>query len=225
MFWKRFFHEVPKLPLSALIFYLTIFVLWNLNIIPEPKGILAFLENLYDSYGLIGLFIASFLEGIVYLGLYFPGSFIIAIAVFFTDGSFLSLLSIALIVALSLTLTSIINYVLGRYVLYKEFKHKVHNRKITSKGIFFSILHPNILAFYFFNSGIEKQSPLRIALVPVLMIPYGLAFAFFLHLLKEPARRALESPYIMIILIISWIILAFFFEHKRQFRKYKEIVP
>jgi len=63
-------YKIPWLPLSALIFYLTAVVLWTINLIPPPTEIFIFLENLYNDYGLIGLFIASFLEGIVYLGLY-----------------------------------------------------------------------------------------------------------------------------------------------------------
>lgn len=222
--FKKFFKEIPRLPLSALIFYIFLLVLWTVNIIPEPKGILEFLESLYNSYGFIGLFIASFLEGIVYLGLYFPGSFIIALSVLLSDGKFISLLTISLIVALALTLTSIINYILGKYVFYKEFRHKTEHKKVASKGLFFSILHPNLLAFYYFNSGIEKQSPLRIALVPILMIPYGLLFAYFLYLLKGAFRKAIEIPYVMLVLILIWIILAFIFEHRRQLRKYKEML-
>ena len=191
MLFKRFFKEIPKIPLSALIFYLALFVLWTINVIPEPKGILEFLESLYNSYGLGGLFIASFLEGIVYLGLYFPGSFIIALAVFLSDGKFISLFIITILVTLALIVTSIINYLLGRYVLFKEFNHKsFHHNKLASKGLIFSILHPNILAFYFFNQGIEKQNPLKLIFVPILMIPYGLLFAYFLYVLKDPARKA-----------------------------------
>lgn len=223
--FKKFFHEIPRLPLSALIFYLTLFVLWTVNIIPEPKDILEFLESLYNSYGFIGLFIASFLEGVVYLGLYFPGSFIIALSVFLSDGKFTSLLTISLIVALALTFTSLINYILGKYVFYKEFRHKTEHKKVASKGIFFAILHPNLLAFYYFNSGIEKQSSLRIALAPILMIPYGLLFAYLLYLLKGVFRKAIEIPYVMLVLIFIWIAIAFIFEHRRQFKKYKEIIP
>ena len=79
------FKNIPKLPLTALIFYLVVFLLWNIKLIPPPIEVLSFLENLVDTYGFIGLAMASFLEGIVYLGLYFPGSVIIAITVIFSD--------------------------------------------------------------------------------------------------------------------------------------------
>src|SRR3989338_8084453 len=114
---KQFFRKIPKLPLSALIFYVSVVILWKFGYIPSPSNILIFLESLYNSYGLSGLFIASFLEGIVYFGLYFPGSFIVALAVILSDGSFISLFLISLIVAFALSVTAIINYTLGNKIL------------------------------------------------------------------------------------------------------------
>ena len=208
---KDFFNKIPILPISALIFYLGVLILWLLNIIPSPSEIVLFLENLYNSYGLVGLFIASFLEGIVYLGLYFPGSFIIALAVFLSNGSFFSLISISLVVALALTLTSLINYILGRYITPKiQKKNEILKKyKKTPKGLFYSMLHPNILAFYFFNSGIKKQNPWKIVLVPVGMIPYGLFLAYILFIFKTPLKQAIESPLIMITYLLIWFIIAF----------------
>jgi len=216
----KFLKKIPLLPLSALIFYITAFILWSVNIIPPPTEIFLFLENLYATYGLVGLFIASFLEGIVYLGLYFPGSFIIALAVFLSDGTFISLISISIVVALALTLTSLINYVLGRHIVSRKTKkHEIHKTNVASKGLFLSMLHPNSLAFYFFNTGIEKQSLIRILFVPIIMIPYGLLFAYALFFLKSPLRKAVENPYVMITAILIWFAVAFILEHKRKMRK------
>lgn len=212
---------MPLLPLSALIFYITAFILWTINIIPPPNEIFLFLENLYTSYGLTGLFIASFLEGIVYLGLYFPGSFIVALAVFLSDGTFISLISISTVVAFALTITALINYVLGRHIISKRTKKDEHFKKskITSKGFFLSILHPNSLAFYFFNEGIEKQNPVKILFVPPIMIPYGLLFAYLLFFLKSPLRIAVENPFVMITAILIWFVIAFILDYKRKMRK------
>ncbi len=202
--FKQIFQKIPKLPLSALIFYISIIILWKFGYIPSPSNILLFLENLYQSYGLTGLFISSFLEGIVYLGLYFPGSFIVALAVILSDGTFKSLLSISLVVAIALTITSIINYTLGKKILANKFNKELllEKRPIFSKGLLISMLHPNALAFYFFNSGIKKQNFLKVLLVPLIMIPYGLALGYFFYSIKESLKTAIENPYIMISIIL-----------------------
>lgn len=57
---KQIFQNIPKLPLSALIFYVGVVILSEFGYIPSPNSVLLFLENLYNSYGLIGLFLASF---------------------------------------------------------------------------------------------------------------------------------------------------------------------
>ena len=217
---KQFFQKIPKLPLSALIFYVSMLVLWKFGYIPSPSNILLFLENLYTSYGLTGLFIASFLEGIVYFGLYFPGSFIVALAVILSDGTFKSLFSISLVVATALALTSLINYTLGRRILANRLNKELlaESKPLFSKGFFVSFLHPNVLAFYFFNSGIKKQNFLKVLLVPLIMIPWGLTLGYLFYAIKEPLRNAIESPYIMISLILLWILFAFFLENRNKKR-------
>jgi len=215
---KEIFKKIPKLPLSALIFYVSILILWKLGFIPSPNNSLTFLENLYNSYGLLGLFIASFLEGIVYLGLYFPGSFIIALAVILSNGSFVSLLLISLVVAFALTITAVINYYLGKKIISNKLNKDLffQEKKVLSKGLFISMLHPNALAFYFFNSGIKKKNFMKILFVPVIMIPYGLAIGYFLYFIKEPLKGAIESPYVMITALFIWILLAFIIGHRNK---------
>jgi len=213
--------QIPWLPISALIFYLIAFLLWTINIIPPPTDIFLFLEMLYESYGLIGLFIATFLEGIVYLGLYFPGSFIILLSVFLSDGSFTSLFSISLVVAIALTITSIINYWLGKHIVFKKLEKEdtlVNLRKPT-RGFLASTLHPNLLAFYFFDSGIKKQSSLRIFYVPFLMVLVGLFYAYLVYPLRIVLRAQIEKPYIMLTLIFFWFTMAFIFENKRKLKR------
>lgn len=211
--------KIPILPLSALIFYFVALILLNLGIIPDPPAILAFLERLYESYGLFGLFIASFLEGIVYFGLYFAGSFIVALAIMLSDGSFQSFLAISLVVATALTITSIINYVIGRSISARRRKTEIKpDKKILSKGLLFSMIHPNTLAFYFFNSGIQKHNALKVLLVPLIMIPYGFALANLIYLFKDSLRRAVENPHVLLSLILLWIIIAFLLENRNQTR-------
>lgn len=215
---KQIFTKIPKLPFSALIFYLSILLLWKGGYIPHPANVLIFLENLYTSYGLAGLFIASFLEGIVYFGLYFPGSFIVALAVILSDGTFASLFMISLVVAIALTITSTINFVLGRKIAGRQIKKEflTKEKQVLSKGLFISMLHPNVLAFYFFDSGIKKQNLAKIFAVPFIMIPYGLLLGYLFYSIKEPLKRAIESPYIMISVILVWIIISFLVEAKKR---------
>ncbi|MAG02773.1 hypothetical protein CMI42_05530 [Candidatus Pacearchaeota archaeon] len=212
-------YRIPWLPISALLFYLGAIFLWQIHLIPPPHEIISFLENLYRGYGLLGLSIATFLEGIVYLGLYFPGSFVIALSVFLSDGSFISLLSISITVAFTLTFTSLINYWLGKHVRFKHLNEEdllFDPKQPSNKGLFFSCWHPNLLAFYFFDAGIEKKSFKKILYVPFFMIPIGLFSAYLLYSLKAFLIPQIEKFYIMIALLVIWFIIAFLFTNKRK---------
>lgn len=211
----KLINKIPKIPLSALIFYCSALLLWQLEFIPSPYYIVVLLENLYADYGLIGLFIASFLEGIVYLGLYFPGSFIVALAVILSDGSFKSLLSISFIVALALTISSVINYNLGKGLFKAKIKKKLVNKSknVVSKSFLSSFLHPNILAFYFFNEGLKNHNPLKLFVVPLIMLPYGLILGYLFYSIKDPLKSSIDNPYIMISTIMIWLILAIFIQN------------
>lgn len=212
-------YRIPILPLSALLFYIATIILWKLKVIPEPKEILAFLAVLYGKYGYAGLILATFLESIVYLGLYFPGSLIIALAVFLSTGSLLELLIISVIVAMTLTVTAVINYFLGRYISLRNFWEKkefMKESETLSKGLFVSMLHPNLLAFYFFNAGLERRSFKKIIYVPVFMVPYGFLFAIFLSKFSKVAKEGLENPKALLVLILIWILASFIFEHRRR---------
>lgn len=215
---KKIWKAIPKLPLTALGFYFIAFILWNSNLIPPPSEIVTILKSLYNNYGLAGLFIATMLEGIVYLGLYFPGSFIIALAVFFSDGKFTSLATISLVVAFTLTITAIINYWLGRHISFKENEEIIKHKKVT-KGLFASMLHPNLLAFYFFKEGLERGNLWKAFFIPIIMFPYGLLFAYFLYAFSTAAKQRLESPLFLFSLIMIWLVVAFIFEHKRKIKK------
>jgi len=212
-------YKIPWIPISALIFYCAVLVLWSFNLIPPPSEVVSFLENLYNNYGLIGLSIATFLEGIVYLGLYFPGSFIILLSVILSDGTLISLFNISFVVALTLTVTSIINYWLGRYFVFKnpdKFDPLFSKKNI--RGLLYSSIHPNLLAFYFFNEGINKKSPKKLIYVPFLMLFVGLCYSFLVYSFKLIVKNQIEKPQTMIILILIWFSVVFIYENKRKLK-------
>ena len=213
---KKFGENIPLLPLSAIAFYLIVLILISLKVIPSSTEIVILLENLYKNYGLISLFVGAFFEGLVYIGLYFAGSFIIFFIILFSDGKFISLLNISLIITSALTLTSLINYALGRYIFSKQLREskEIEKKKRISNGLILSAIHPNFLAFYFFNLGLKKKGIWNIIFVPIIMIPYGLFLAFLITSLKSILRGSAENPYILITALLIWFVIAFMLKNK-----------
>jgi membrane protein DedA with SNARE-associated domain len=215
---KRYWKKIPKLPFSALLFYLTVVVLWNLRIIPSPSEIVLYLEQLYLRYGYLGLFIATFFESIAYLGLYIPGSFIIALTVFFSDKTFPTLLTITVIVTVTLTITAVINYLIGRFIATdtKVDIKKLEKAEFINTGLFVSMLHPNLLSFYFFNAGLEQHNFKKIIIVPIFILPYGYLIAYLLARFSVAVKQRLESPSFLFSLILLWLVIAFVVNHRKK---------
>lgn len=202
-----------RLPLSALGFYIFLLFLMYLEIIPSLVDILLFLRTVYDTFGLPGLFVGSFLEGIAYLGLYFPGSLIIIVAAAFSDGTFFSFVKISFVVTLAISLASIINYYFGKYsVLNKFLKPSLvvkEKKKALNHNFLMTFFHPNLLAFYVYTLGARKESILRLLFIPPIMFVWGILLAWFFYTVRDSVLNLAEKPFTMIILLLSWFIVAF----------------
>ena len=224
--------HIPFFPLSVLIFYIAIISLWHFNTIPTPIEIMAILEKLYHQFGLLGLLFVSLIEGLAYIGLYFPGNSIIALFFIFSDGKFLSVFLMILIVTFALTLSSIINYWMGRLFFTNKAQNDLFKKtKKIEKSIFFSVLHPDLLAFYFFYRGTKKKDFWKILYVPLALIPYGFVFAFAISIFSSFIKDYLiGNPLITLTAISLWFVLAFIYRHKENFlrginRIYKHLFP
>ena len=218
MKFKDFWEVIPIFPLTALLFYITIVILWNIGVIPPPRELVPILEGWYNDFGLIGVFITSFLEGLAYIGLYIPGTTILFLAVIFSDGSFLSLLFISLVITLSLTIVSIVNYFMGMYFGNKRKKElKKHG---VEKSLFLSVIHPNLLAFYFFNRGLKKKEFWKVFLIPLILVPYALIIAYIISLSSDFFKEnVVGNPLVFLSALVLWFLVALVLENREYFGK------
>lgn len=214
---KEILRHIPFLPLSAVLFVIAIFILSSTGIIPSTSEILILLGEIYKKFGILGVFIASFLEGIVYLGLYFPGSMIIVMSLFVSGGSLIEYFKIALTVGLAFTLTATINYSLGFSLSKKKQPEK------TGKFLFFSLLHPHFISFYFFNEGLLKNKPFKIIIVPFFIVAYIFILASILYPIGGLATKTLGDPINLILLMFTWFLAALVLNIKKEITTQKEI--
>lgn len=205
---------IPKLPVSALIFYLVIFLLWKVNIIPSPGNIFNWLEGLFQTHGLTILFFSTLLEGLVYVGLYFPGSTIILLSVILSDGRPITLLTISIIVAIGLTITSVVNYVIGKF--FSKANISIQASNLISRNLLLAALHPDSLAFYFFKLGSERKPLKELLGVPLVMTVYGVLLAYIFYTFKTQVRLAIETPNIVIGILLMWLFIALAIENKSK---------
>jgi len=199
----------PWFPITSLIFFLTMYLLSSLGLIISPEELLGSYENFYLIYGLLGLSLIVFLEGIVYLGIYSPGSSILVFSVITSQALPLPFFLISLTTGLVLTLTSLINYALGKLIGegHTIIKQSFYDSKLSKRGLFWSCLHPNILAFYFFNEGMGRKSLSKLWKVPLIATSVGFFYTLVFYLLSSLIGYRLERFPIMLLILLIWLIL------------------
>lgn len=93
--------------------------IWHVFGLPGFDEVISYAKVLYEIHGYWLVFVASLMEGTLLLNWYLPGSVVIITGTVFAIEGGQSVLTTALLVCLGLFITSIINYLLGRYGWYK----------------------------------------------------------------------------------------------------------
>lgn len=199
---------------------LTVFgLLWKPLGLPNSVELAEIAEKLFAQYGIIILFIGAFIEGIFMVNLYFPGSFVILLAILVSDRSVEALSLIALVVWIGFALSAALNYYLGRYGFYKVLLYLGSPKVITrmrswldKKGklaVLLAAIHPNFLAISLVCMGIAREGlvkSMQLALggllfwVPILTILTAI-------ILPEPSESYAFYWYLVVIFFVWGIIL------------------
>jgi len=69
-----------------LVFYFGIKYLWGIYDLPSQQNIIDSAQGLFSKYGIVAILIAAFLEGLILIGNYFPGSMVIFLGLSLTFG-------------------------------------------------------------------------------------------------------------------------------------------
>jgi membrane protein DedA with SNARE-associated domain len=114
----RYYLRLLSLPLLFFFLYATLFLAWRIFDLPSPEAMTQIVDGWFNEYGLPALFVCSILEGLLLIGGYFPGVFVIFIGVVLADSPMEALLAMTVATA-GLLISHIVNYLLGKYGWYK----------------------------------------------------------------------------------------------------------
>jgi membrane protein YqaA with SNARE-associated domain len=194
--------------------------LWQIDLIPSPTEVFTFLENFYDDVGLIGLFIAALLEGLAYIGHYFPGMSFIFISIIVSNESFNQIFLIIVVVTIALTISSVLNYLVGMYFGRFGEHEKEQKEKKIDRTFLISALHPAFLSLYFFHRGLKRKNFWTFVFVPILVFPYGIIIAYLLYYFSKFAKSLFLNELFFLTIFASWFIIEFILKNKSRIRKF-----
>lgn len=162
--------SVLWMPLFGLLALLSFYVVWKFLNLPSEEALIQLAREYFDRYGLLTIFVCALIEGMLFAGWYFPGSFIIVLGVFLAGDNYLHLFGVFAVTTVGLLLAYVCNFYLGKYGWYRllaalglrEALHKAQAQlmKYGPRAIFFTFWHPNLAALTSTAAGI-LQMPLR----------------------------------------------------------------
>lgn len=207
--------KVAQFPLIVGVIVVTVYAGWVLLRLPPQDETVAILKGYITQWGYPIVFAGSFLEALLLLGWYFPGSILIFLSVALAPNPFAAMVAV-IFVTLGLYSAYIVNFYLGKYGWYRlllafgirkqleDAQEKLSRYGV--RAIFMSYWHPNLASFIATAAGILQYSPRRFltySLVATLL--WNIFWGVLVYALGEQSLDIFLSwPFLVLVLII-WI--------------------
>ena len=149
---------------AAAVYFSFAFVYIKILRLPPIEELIPLIEDLFARYGYWVVFIGAFVEGILLVNWYLPGSIVVVLGVAFARGGPLNVFAVIGLIILAFLITTIFNYALGRFGWYRlllrfglgssldRVKSRVEHRGLPI--IFSTYFHPNFGALTATSAGI-----------------------------------------------------------------------
>lgn len=177
-------------PFTICLFLITFSVTYRLFGLPSPFELSLIIERWFTVYGLSVLFIFAFFEAFFIIGMYFPGSLAIALAVYTLGKTTIDLFYIGVVAFIAFIIANIGNYFLGKYGYYKLLlvigkKDIIENMQKTmlkhgTKTFYITGFFPNFFAITSVCAGISKLNFLKTVYVQFISLLFWVTVWTFL---------------------------------------------
>lgn len=196
--------KLLSVPLLLLVLSWSLRIVWNIFSLPPAEELAEMARQWFELYGLPVLFASAVVEGMLLVGGYFPGIFMIFLGVILTDSPLEAAIVVS-VVTIGLFIAHLINYGLGKYGWYRlltrfGLKNAIENEreKITKRGtiaIFLSYWLPSAAAITDTAAGIMRM-PFRIFLFASLIstIVWNVIAGTLVYLFKDSALSVAGGP-------------------------------
>ncbi|OGG50494.1 hypothetical protein A3C18_03840 [Candidatus Kaiserbacteria bacterium RIFCSPHIGHO2_02_FULL_54_11b] len=194
----------------AVVFVIVMFVREPLGL-PGIDTLTDIAKGFFERYGLVALYVAAVIESLFMISFYFPGSLVVILAILVSDRSVLALATIVVIGWASVMTATAVNYWLGKEGAYRLLlrlgsEETVHDMQtwLAKRGrwaIFFSAVHPNILAITNICMGIAHAGLVRTLALSFVAIAFWIPVQVYVlgFILPDPKESTA---------LLQWVIAA-----------------
>lgn len=213
-----------SVPLILMLMYLIFISLYSFFGLPSDEEIIASAGEYYEKYGYWTVFIGALGEGLLLLNWYLPGSIVVVLGVIFAKEAGLSVVGMIALVVAGFFITTLINYVLGRFGWYKLLLKiglekpldniKAKTEKVGPKIIFSTYIHPNLGALTATSAGILKFPFVRFSLYSLAaLVLWNTMWGILVYFIGPFILKLLSTVMVVLILII-WTGFLVYRHHK-----------
>jgi membrane-associated protein len=154
----------------------TLALLWNVLDLPAETEMVTIVSSWLGMYGLYLVLIGSFIEALLFIGIYFPGSIVIFLSVALAPDSTSAMVTV-LCISLGMFFGYLTNYLMGKYGWYKLFlklgmKNGINRAQMKMQTndiryVFYTYWNPGLAAFTATAAGILKMSGKRFVVLSI----------------------------------------------------------
>lgn len=206
----------------------TLALLWNVLDLPAETEMVTIVSSWLGTYGLYLVLIGSFVEALLFIGVYFPGSIVIFLSVALAPDVKIAIATV-LCVSLGMLLGYLVNYLLGKYGWYKLFlklgmKNGIERAQVKMQTndiryVFYTYWNPGLAAFTATAAGILNVSYKRFGLLSVIAIIFWNTFwGVLVYSLGEASLMLIDFTVVLKIAAV-WIVFELLMLLWRKYKK------
>src|SRR3989344_4865211 len=213
--WVRYLEPGAFYFALAVFFAIMIFVREPLGL-PGIDALADIAKGFFERYGLVALYVAAVIESLFMISFYFPGSLVVILAILVSDRSIPALGAIVLIGWASVLTATVVNYWLGKEGAYRLLlklgsEQSIYDMQawLEKRGrwaIFFSAVHPNLLAITNICMGIARAGLLRTLTLSFISILFWIPVQVYIlgFILPDPKESTALLQWIIVAGLVAW---------------------
>ena len=207
--------KIMAFPLAVLAVFGLLYAIWLALDLPPEDTLIAIAKNYLDRYGLAIVLVCAYLEALLVIGWYFPGTLVIIVALIVAAAEPVRYVETAAVAGIGLYCGQVTNFFSGKYGWYRlllafGLREPLENakRRLLKYGlsaIFTTFWQANLASCISTAAGILQFSPQRFLVLALLAQTFWFAFWATLIFLLGPAALTLAGFRMILFLILIWI--------------------
>ena len=207
--------KIIAFPLAVLAVFGLLYAIWLALDLPPEETIIAAAKVYLDRYGLAIVLVCAYLEALLVIGWYFPGTLVIIVAMIVATAEPVRYVETAAVGGIGLYLGQVTNFFAGKHGWYRVLlafglREPLENakRRLTKYGlsaIFTTYWQANLASCISTAAGILQFPARRFAVLALLAQTLWFAFWATLIFVAGPAALSLAGFRMILLLILIWI--------------------